>query len=99
MLRGLAVPSFVLSLDRPCAWGGQEFYESARERVFTAERALMYALGFDFNVGHPFEPLIGMFKDPASPVAQLRWAAPFQRCCGGLEVVLSHLLGGVVAPL
>lgn len=49
----------------------QEFYDSAKERVFMAERALMYALNFDFNLSHPYEPFLDILK--YSPVAVLRY--------------------------
>ena len=33
----------------------QALYEALREKVFIAERALLYALSFDFNVDHVYK--------------------------------------------
>lgn len=41
----------------------REFQEAARERVFAAERALLYGLGFDFDVGSPPVTLVQLFKE------------------------------------
>ena len=43
------------------------FTEAMRERLFVAERALLYALGFDFNVGHPQTHLVTLVKADLKP--------------------------------
>ena len=48
----------------------QEFYDSARERVFTAERAIMYALGFDFNTVNVYTPMFQILKE--EPLRKIR---------------------------
>ncbi|GAB4822968.1 hypothetical protein N2152v2_010014 [Parachlorella kessleri] len=48
----------------------KDFYDSARERVFTAERAIMYALGFDFNIESVYGPMLGIIKE--GPVRRIR---------------------------
>ncbi|EFN52825.1 hypothetical protein CHLNCDRAFT_138256 [Chlorella variabilis] len=40
----------------------RELYEGLREKVFQAERALLYALDFQFNVEQPFKPCLAMLS-------------------------------------
>ena len=44
----------------------QEFFENLKEAVATAERALLFTLGFEFNVKKPFEVLVGDPKTSTS---------------------------------
>ena len=55
----------------------QALYESLREKVFIAERALLYVLDFQFNIGSPFK--VG---GPAWRQLGKAW-----RCCRTAEIV------------
>ena len=48
----------------------QDFYDSARERVFTAERAIMYALGFDFETKSVYGAMVDFIRE--GPVRKIR---------------------------
>jgi hypothetical protein len=46
--------------------------QSAKERVFTAERSILYALGFSFSFTHPTALVIRWFKPHNTPLAGLK---------------------------
>lgn len=40
----------------------QDHIEEQKEKVLQAERVLLHTLGFDFNVSHPYKPLLSLAK-------------------------------------
>jgi|TARA_B100001540_G_C15733322_1_gene608646 cyclin T len=40
----------------------QDNLEEQKEKVLQAERVLLHTLGFDFNVSHPYKPLLSVAK-------------------------------------
>lgn len=54
----------------------QEVYEQQKELILLAERVVLATLGFDFNVHHPYKPLveaIKKFKVAQNALAQVAW--------------------------
>lgn len=57
-------------------WYVQDVYEQQKERILLAERVLLVTLGFDFNVHHPYKPLVDAikrFKVAQNALAQVAW--------------------------
>ncbi|KAF6166661.1 hypothetical protein GIB67_005523 [Kingdonia uniflora] len=54
----------------------KEVYEQQKELILTGERVVLATLGFDFNVNHPYKPLveaIKKFKVATNSLAQVAW--------------------------
>ena len=54
----------------------QEVYEQQKELILIGERVVLATLGFDFNVHHPYKPLveaIKKFKVAQNALAQVAW--------------------------
>lgn len=54
----------------------KEVYEQQKELILLAERVVLATLGFDFNVHHPYKPLveaIKKFKVAQNALAQVAW--------------------------
>lgn len=54
----------------------QEVYEQQKELILTGERVVLGTLAFDFNVHHPYKPLveaIKKFKVAQNALAQVAW--------------------------
>lgn len=54
----------------------KEVYEQQKELILTGERVVLATLGFDFNVNHPYKPLveaIKKFKVAQNALAQVAW--------------------------
>eukprot|EP00887_Chlorella_sp_A99_P004085 scaffold23.g4085.t1 len=45
----------------------RDWYDKARERVFMAERALLYEMGFSFGVEHMYPVILGVLSEPRTP--------------------------------
>lgn len=54
----------------------QEVYEQQKELILSGEKIVLSTLGFDFNVYHPYKPLveaIKKFKVAQNALAQVAW--------------------------
>lgn len=54
----------------------QEVYEQQKELILIGERVVLATLAFDFNVHHPYKPLveaIKKFKVAQNALAQVAW--------------------------
>ena len=54
----------------------QEVYEQQKELILNGEKIVLSTLGFDFNVNHPYKPLveaIKKFKVAQNALAQVAW--------------------------
>ena len=54
----------------------QEVYEQQKELILIGEKIVLSTLGFDFNVNHPYKPLveaIKKFKVAQNALAQVAW--------------------------
>lgn len=54
----------------------QEVYEEEKEIILIGERVVLATLAFDFNVHHPYKPLveaIKKFKVSQQALAQVAW--------------------------
>jgi cyclin T len=54
----------------------QEVYEQQKELILNGEKIVLSTLGFDFNVYHPYKPLveaIKKFKVAQNALAQVAW--------------------------
>ncbi|TVU12056.1 hypothetical protein EJB05_45679, partial [Eragrostis curvula] len=54
----------------------KELYEQQKELILLGERVVLVTLGFDFNVHHPYKPLveaIKRFKVAQNALAQVAW--------------------------
>lgn len=54
----------------------QEVYEQQKELILLGERVVLATLGFDFNVHHPYKPLveaIKKLKGGQNALAQVAW--------------------------
>ncbi|KAL3850391.1 hypothetical protein ACJIZ3_012273 [Penstemon smallii] len=54
----------------------KDVYEQQKELILLGERVVLATLGFDFNVHHPYKPLveaIKKFKDDQNTLAQVAW--------------------------
>lgn len=54
----------------------QEVYEQQKELILLGERVVLATLAFDFNVHHPYKPLVDAikkFKVAQNALAQVAW--------------------------
>jgi cyclin T len=54
----------------------QEVYEQQKEIILLGERVVLATLGFDFNLLHPYKPLVDAikkFKVAQNALAQVAW--------------------------
>lgn len=53
----------------------QEVYEQQKELILLGERVVLATLGFDFNVHHPYKPLVEAIKKLGgqNSLAQVAW--------------------------
>ncbi|KAI9086954.1 hypothetical protein K1719_031115 [Acacia pycnantha] len=79
----------------------KEVYEQQKELILAGERVVLQTLGFDFNLHHPYKPLveaIKKFKVAQNALAQVAWnfVNDGLRTCLCLQFQPHHIAAGAI---